>query len=127
MEEGSNSASLAATSATAAPVRMRLTGTSSFFPVSVRGIAGTATTVSGAWRGESDVRSAPLIRASASASGPRPAREVLQMRRAIAGAVWVVPERDRHRGHGLLDDELAQLPDYGCPVRPERGCVDAEH
>ena len=48
----------------AAPVRIRFTGTSSFFPVSVRGIAGTATTVSGACRGESAVRSAPLMRAS---------------------------------------------------------------
>ncbi len=48
IEAGSTSASRAATSDTFAPVRMRLTGTSSFFPVSVRGIAGTATIVSGA-------------------------------------------------------------------------------
>ena len=30
-----------------------MTGSSSFLPVSVRGIAGTAATVSGTWRGES--------------------------------------------------------------------------
>ena len=41
---------------------MRLTGASSFLPVSVRGIAGTAAIVSGTWRGESCERSAPAIR-----------------------------------------------------------------
>ena len=43
---------------------MRLTGSSSFLPVSVRGIAGTATIASGAWRGESALRSVAGIRAS---------------------------------------------------------------
>ena len=42
---------------------MRLTGVSSFLPVSVRGIAGTATIVSGTCRGESCDRSVPAIRA----------------------------------------------------------------
>ena len=45
-----------------------MTGASSFLPVSVRGIAGTAAIVSGTWRGESCERSAAAIRARSSSS-----------------------------------------------------------
>ena len=45
-----------------------MTGSSSFFPVSVRGIAGTTSTESGMWRGESDARSAAAMRARSSSS-----------------------------------------------------------
>ena len=41
-----------------------MTGASSFFPVSVRGIAGTARIVSGTWRGESCERRLRLMRAA---------------------------------------------------------------
>ena len=50
---GSSSESRLATTSTGSPRRMRLTGASSFLPVSVRGIAGTARIGSGTWRGES--------------------------------------------------------------------------
>ena len=50
---GSRSESLLATASTGSPRRRRFTGASSFFPVSVRGIAGTARIASGTWRGES--------------------------------------------------------------------------
>src|SRR3990172_1830397 len=60
------------------------------------------------------------------AEAPDP-REVLEVRLAVAGAVGVVPEGDRHRRHRLLEDELAELADDGLPVRPERVRVDAEH
>ena len=65
---GSTSASRLATSAARTPSRIRLTGSSSFFPVSVRGIAGTTSTESGMWRGESDARSAAAMRARSSSS-----------------------------------------------------------
>ena len=65
---GSASASRLATSAAGAPSRMRLTGSSSFFAVSVRGIAGTASTVSGTCRGESAPRSAVMIRVRSASS-----------------------------------------------------------
>ena len=59
---GSRSESLLATASTGSPRRMRLTGASSFLPVSVRGIAGTARIVSGTWRGEScERRPRPML------------------------------------------------------------------
>ena len=47
---GRSTAPEAATSSTAAPARIRFTGTSSFLPVSVRGMAGAMTIASGTWR-----------------------------------------------------------------------------
>ena len=55
---GSSSESRLATRSEDSPRRIRLTGASSFLPVSVRGIAGTETIVSGTWRGDSSLRSA---------------------------------------------------------------------
>ena len=87
MELGSTSASLEATSRHFAPVRMRFTGTSSFLPVSVRGIAGTATIVSGACLGEREVRNAPAMRfrSSSSSSSPGAARRTGAARPAPRG------------------------------------------
>ena len=67
---GSSSESLLATASTGSPRRMRLTGVSSFFPVSVRGIEGTARIMSGTWRGDSCERKlwAMLLRSSSSSA-----------------------------------------------------------
>ena len=66
------------------PVRIFLTGTSSFLPLSVRGTARTPTIVSGMCRGDSDVRSSRAIfarsRRSTLAAG-RPARRTAAARR----------------------------------------------
>src|SRR4029079_67651 len=50
----------------------------------------------------------------------------LEVARAVALAVGVVPERDRHRGHRLGDHELAALPDHRPAVRVERLDLRAE-
>ena len=63
---GSSSASRLATASGATPSRMRLTGISSFLPVSVRGIARTCSIVSGTWRGESSERRLRPIRCAQS-------------------------------------------------------------
>src|SRR6476659_5874506 len=55
-EVGSASTSRLATSSSCAPSRIFFTGSSSFFPVRFRGIAGTAAIVSGMCRGDRDVR-----------------------------------------------------------------------
>ena len=175
---------------------IRLTGSSSFLPVSVRGIAGTATISSGRCLGERLVRSASAIRLSqrvvegdavaeddeqeqvvrllevddeavehlvellddaVELARPEPhaatvqrrvgtagdhaapalreqdpvavppdARIVLEVGRAVAGAVGVVPEAHRHGGHRTPDHELAELPDHGPAVEVEGDGVDAE-
>ena len=71
---GLASESRLATRSSASPRRIRLTGPSSFFPVSVRGTAGTATIASGRWRGESSERSISLMRARSAASSRAPSR-----------------------------------------------------
>ena len=48
------------------------------------------------------------------------AGEVLEVRRAVARAVGVVPEADRHRRHRPGDDQLALLADQRAAVRRER-------
>ena len=198
---GSGSESRLATRSAGSPRRIRLTGASSFLPVSVRGIAGTDTIVSGTWRGESSPRSALAIRSrnasssidagrrhdeqqqlagaaagvlevhdervddlgdvldhrvelagaqphaaavqggvgapgedAAAALGeldpvalaPHPGVEV-EVRGAVARAVRVAPERDRHRGHRRGDHQLAELADRRfVALGVERVRVDAQ-
>ena len=170
------------TSATGVPARIRLTGSSSFFPVSVRGIAGharrscqargaararsrsvalharlelavqldaraqhdeqdelvrllevddeavehvvelldhgvelaraepDAAAVEGRVGAAGDHRAAALGEHDPVAEAPE-AREVVEVRRAVAGIAGVVPEAHRHRRHRLADDELAELAD----------------
>ena len=54
------------------------------------------------------------------------ARVVLEVRGAVARAVLVAPEPDRHRRHGLLDDELAELPAHRGPRLVEGVDVGAQ-
>ena len=41
---------------------------------------------------------------------------MLEVAGAVAAAVLVAPEEDRHRGHRLGDDQLADLVDHGVAV-----------
>ncbi len=78
---GSAIAPGAATSAIGRPSRSRLTGTSIFLPVSVRGIAGTVRISSGTWRGDRSRRIAAVD----------PASQAVVERRA-----WLEGDEQRH-------------------------------
>src|SRR5204862_6471759 len=65
----------------AAPRRIFLTGISSFFPLMVRGMAGTARISSGTCRGESSRRIVDVSRASRSPSSGEPSRVTTKSQR----------------------------------------------
>ena len=95
------------------PGRIRLTGTSSFLPDSVRGIAGTASMRSGTWRGDSSTRRAAAMRArrsSSSVDARRPARRTAPARPAAVVAGGVLEVHDEAVGH------LGQGLDHGVEV-----------
>ena len=109
---GSRSESLLATASTGSPRRMRLTGASSFLPVSVRGIAGTARIMSGTWRGESCERRLRLMLPRSSSSSATPSASTTKSSE-LARASLVVLEVDDEAVRDLrqlLDDavELAR-------------------
>ena len=54
------------------------------------------------------------------------ARIVLEVGGAVAAAIGVVPETDRHRRHRRADHELAELADHRVPGRIEGGDIDRE-
>ena len=100
-EVGSASTSRLATSSSWAPSRIFFTGSSSFFPVRFRGIAGTAVMVSGMCRGDSDVRSVvTMVRRSVVVQvGAGPELHVQQQLPVPAGRVLQVHHQavDRRR------------------------------
>ena len=106
---------------------MRLTGASSFLPVSVRGIAGTATIVSGTWRGESSERSAPAIRARSSSSSSRSSASDDEEDQLAGAALVVLEVHDQAVGdlRQLLDDgvELARAHAHAAAVERRVGAA----
>ena len=95
------------------PERSRLTGTSIFLPVSVRGTAGTATISSGTWRCESAVRIAPLIRARVASSSSTPVGEDDEQRHPVAAVRQLEPDDEAVDDLGQALDDAVQL------ARPE--------
>ena len=87
-----------------------MTGTSSFLPDSVRGIAGTAWIASGTWRGDSSARRARAIGARSASSSATPSREHDEQQQ-LAGAAGPVLEVDdeRVRDPGQRLDDRVEL------------------
>ena len=83
-----------------------MTGASSFFPVSVRGIAGTARIASGTWRGESCERRLRLIVPRSSSSSSTPSARTTNSTSSPGAALVVLEVDDEAVG------ELRQLLDH---------------
>ncbi len=109
IDAGSTSASWLTTSATGVPVRIFLTGSSSFLPVIVRGIAGTATIVVGlVARGERRAQRVRRSARAASSSSSSPSRRTTK--RSSSSVVLEVDDERVEDLVELLDDavELAR-------------------
>ena len=114
----------------ASPRRIRLTGASSFLPVSVRGIPGTTTISSGTWRGDSWLRRADTTRlrsAVVDVGAGRGDDEQQQLAHPAAGVLEVDDERVGHLGQ-VLDDrvELAGPQPHAATVE-RRVAAAGEH
>ena len=119
-DSGLASAPLAAAASTGVPVRIRLTGTSSFLPDSVRGTARTWWISSGTCRGDSAVRSSRPIRPRSASSSSTPVGqhdEQQQLARRRRRVLQVHDDRVGHLGQALDDRvELAGAQAHAAPV-----------
>ena len=93
----------------ARPWSRRLTGTSIFLPLSVRGIAGTATISSGTWRGESCARIAVLIRAFSASSSSTPSAQDHEQRHTVPAVRQLEPDDQAVADLGEALDDAVQL------------------